>query len=145
MTTMKYEVLKEVVGLSYNGVDNKVLFFNSHWFDITNSVKIDHEHDLAEVKHTLTFRTNESFILTCQVTQVYIINLWNIKKKYRENMKKGEKEKRGGAKNSRWYNPNKIYIMSKDSVYWYNLSITPMVLWLHRIIQSHYESRILND
>jgi Domain of unknown function (DUF4216) len=71
MTTMKYEVLKEVVGLSYNGVDNKVLFFNSHWFDITNSVKIDHEHDLVEVKHTLTFRTNESFILTCQVTQVY--------------------------------------------------------------------------
>jgi Domain of unknown function (DUF4216) len=75
MTTMKYEVLKEVVGLSYNGVDNKMLFFNSHWFEITNSFKIDHEHNFTEVKHTLTFCTNESFILACQVTQVYIINL----------------------------------------------------------------------
>lgn len=57
-----YGVLKEVIELEYDGVSNKVLFFKCCWFDITNGIKVDHQHDLIEVKHTFTLRTNESFL-----------------------------------------------------------------------------------
>jgi Domain of unknown function (DUF4216) len=79
-----YGVLKEVIELTYDGVDNKVLLFKCHWFDITNGVKVDHEHGLVEVKHISTLRTNEPFVLACQATQVYYLPYASDKRERRQ-------------------------------------------------------------
>jgi Domain of unknown function (DUF4216) len=53
----------EVIGLEYDGVNNKVILFNCHWFDIVNGVKVDYRHGLIEIKHTFTFQSDEPFVL----------------------------------------------------------------------------------
>jgi Domain of unknown function (DUF4216) len=68
-----YGVLEEVIELTYDGIECKVLLFKCHWFDIINGVKFNHEHDFVEVKYTLTLRTNEPFILACQANLVYYL------------------------------------------------------------------------
>jgi hypothetical protein len=49
-----YGVLKEVIELEYDGVDNKVILFNCHWLDIINDMRVDHRHGFIDVKHTFT-------------------------------------------------------------------------------------------
>jgi Domain of unknown function (DUF4216) len=53
----------EVIGLEYDGVNNKVILFNCHWFDIVNGVNVDYRHGLIEIKHTFTFQSDEPFVL----------------------------------------------------------------------------------
>ena len=64
-----YGLLQEVIELDYDGL-NKVVLFRCNWFDITNGVKVDHEHGIVEVKHTSRLKNYEPFVLAAQATQV---------------------------------------------------------------------------
>ena len=63
-----YGVLEEVIELEYDA--NTVVLFRCYWFDITNGVKVDHEHGLVEVKHIFRLKNYEPFVLACQALQV---------------------------------------------------------------------------
>jgi Domain of unknown function (DUF4216) len=58
-----YGVLKEMIKLEYDRVENKIILFKYHWFDIKNGVKVDNQHGIIEVKYTFTLRGNKPFVL----------------------------------------------------------------------------------
>jgi Domain of unknown function (DUF4216) len=68
------EEILERITLRYKGVNNYVVLFKCHWFDIDNGVRVDRVHGLVEVKHNSSFKKYDSFVLAWQVTsQVYYL------------------------------------------------------------------------
>jgi Domain of unknown function (DUF4216) len=63
MLEVNARMTHNMIGLEYDGVNNKVILFNCHWFDIVNGVKVDYRHGLIEIKHTFTFQSDEPFVL----------------------------------------------------------------------------------
>lgn len=53
--------------LLYKGVNNYVVLFKCHWFDIDNGVRVDRVHGLVEVKPLrASFKKYDSFVLAWQ-------------------------------------------------------------------------------
>jgi Domain of unknown function (DUF4216) len=131
-----YGVLEEVIELTYDGVESKVLLFMCHWFDIINGVKVDHEHGLIEVKHTSTLRTNEPFILACQATLVYYLPYASDKRERQQwsiAMKTTKKEKLGVED----IDANHEFFQEEQPNCPVSISIEQKFIWDNILIQPH--------
>ena len=131
-----YGVLKEVVELEYDGVHNKVLLFKCHWFDITNGVKVDHQHGLVEVKHTSTLRTTEPYVLASQATQVYYLTYASDKRERRQ-WSIAMRTKRRGKFGVEDINANPDYFQEEHPDCPISVSIGQELVWDNVLIQPH--------
>ena len=59
-----YDVIEEIMKLTYIGINNKVTLFKCHWFDPTTTV--NKASGIVEVNHKSRFGTYEPFILASQ-------------------------------------------------------------------------------
>lgn len=68
-----YGIIEEIVELEFHGLNNKVVLFKCHWFDVVNGVRVDKDHGLVEIKHTSSLHTYEPFVFAVQPIQVYYL------------------------------------------------------------------------
>lgn len=131
-----YGILKEVVELEYDGVDNKVVLFNCHWFDITNGVKVDHHHGLVEVKHTSTLQGGEPFVLACQTTQVYYLP-YASNRRERSQWWIAMKTKRKGNPNVEDVEANPDFFQEEQPEYSISITVGQDLDWDNVLVQEH--------
>ena len=67
-----YGSLDEVLEVEYHDVRRcVVVLFKCDWFDPAQGVKIDHKHNLVDIKYKAKLKTDDPFVLASQVHQVY--------------------------------------------------------------------------
>ncbi|WMV50969.1 hypothetical protein MTR67_044354 [Solanum verrucosum] len=68
-----YGVIQEIIEVRYSGWPNKkIVLFRCEWFDPSHrGIKVDHQHNIIEVKHTRKYRSYDSFIIVQHAKQVY--------------------------------------------------------------------------
>ncbi|KAK6789613.1 hypothetical protein RDI58_013413 [Solanum bulbocastanum] len=68
-----YGVIQEIIELRYSGCPKKkIVLFWCEWFDPSHrSTKVDHQHNIIEVKHTRKYKSYDPFIIAQNVKQVY--------------------------------------------------------------------------
>ncbi|KAK6791438.1 hypothetical protein RDI58_010519 [Solanum bulbocastanum] len=68
-----YGVILEIIEVRYSGwPTKKIVLFRSEWFDPSHrGMKVDHQHNIIEVKHTRKYRSYDSFIIAQNAKQVY--------------------------------------------------------------------------
>ena len=59
--------------MRYSGWPNKkIVLFRCEWFDPSHrGTKVDHQHNIIEVKHTRKYRSYDPFIIAQNAKQVY--------------------------------------------------------------------------
>ncbi|WMV32573.1 hypothetical protein MTR67_025958 [Solanum verrucosum] len=68
-----YGVIQEIIEVRYSGWPNKkIVLFRCEWFDPSHrGTKVDHQHNIIEVKHTRKYRSYDPFIIAQHTKQVY--------------------------------------------------------------------------
>ncbi|KAK6796407.1 hypothetical protein RDI58_004108 [Solanum bulbocastanum] len=68
-----YGVIQEIIEVRYSGwPKKKIVLFPCKWFDPSHrGTKVDHQHNIIEVKHTRKYRSYDPFIIAQNVKQVY--------------------------------------------------------------------------
>ncbi|KAK6786515.1 hypothetical protein RDI58_015040 [Solanum bulbocastanum] len=68
-----YGVIQEIIEVRYSGWPKKKnILFWCGWFDPSHrGTKMDHQHNIIEVKHTRKYRSYDPFIIAQNVKQVY--------------------------------------------------------------------------
>ncbi|WMV32547.1 hypothetical protein MTR67_025932 [Solanum verrucosum] len=68
-----YGVIQEIIEVRYLGWPNKkIVLFRCEWFDPSHrGTKVDHQHNIIEVKHTRKYRSYDPFIIAQHAKQVY--------------------------------------------------------------------------
>ncbi|WMV07923.1 hypothetical protein MTR67_001308 [Solanum verrucosum] len=72
-TIKYYGVIQEIIEVRYSGWPNKkIVLFRCEWFDPSHrGTKVDHQHNIIEVKHTRKYRSYDPFIIAQYAKQVY--------------------------------------------------------------------------
>ncbi|KAH0679486.1 hypothetical protein KY284_020571 [Solanum tuberosum] len=68
-----YGVIHELIEVRYSGwPKKKIVLFRCEWFDPSHrGTKVDHQHNIIEVKHTRKYRSYDLFIIAQNAKQVY--------------------------------------------------------------------------
>ncbi|WMV08697.1 hypothetical protein MTR67_002082 [Solanum verrucosum] len=68
-----YGVIQEIIEVRYSGWPNKkIVLFRCEWFDPSHKgTKVDHQHNIIEVKHTRKYKSYDPFIIAQHAKQVY--------------------------------------------------------------------------
>ncbi|WMV29453.1 hypothetical protein MTR67_022838 [Solanum verrucosum] len=68
-----YGVIQEIIEVRYSGWPNKkIVLFQCEWFDPSHrGIKVDHQHNIIEVKHTRKYKSYDLFIIVQHAKQVY--------------------------------------------------------------------------
>ncbi|WMV41418.1 hypothetical protein MTR67_034803 [Solanum verrucosum] len=68
-----YGVIQEIIEVRYLGWPNKkIVLFRCEWFDLSHrGTKVDHQHNIIEVKHTRKYRSYDHFIIAQHAKQMY--------------------------------------------------------------------------
>ncbi|KAK6777728.1 hypothetical protein RDI58_024446 [Solanum bulbocastanum] len=68
-----YGVIQEIIEVRYSGwPKKKIVLFRCEWFDPSHrGTKMDHQHNIIEVKHTRKYRSYDPFIIAQNAKQVY--------------------------------------------------------------------------
>ncbi|KAK6773589.1 hypothetical protein RDI58_028827 [Solanum bulbocastanum] len=68
-----YDVIQEIIEVRYSGwPKKKIVLFRCEWFDPSlRGTKMDHQHNIIEVKHTRKYRSYDPFINAQNAKQVY--------------------------------------------------------------------------
>ncbi|KAH0679224.1 hypothetical protein KY284_020309 [Solanum tuberosum] len=68
-----YHVIHEIIEVRYSGwPKKKIVLFRCEWFDPSHrGTKVDHQHNIIEVKHTRKYRSYDHFIIAQNAKQVY--------------------------------------------------------------------------
>ncbi|KAK6777872.1 hypothetical protein RDI58_024590 [Solanum bulbocastanum] len=72
-TVEYYGVIQEIIEVRYLGwPKKKIVLFQCEWFDPSHrGTKMDHQHNIIEVKHIRKYRSYDPFIIAQNVKQVY--------------------------------------------------------------------------
>ncbi|KAK6786438.1 hypothetical protein RDI58_014963 [Solanum bulbocastanum] len=68
-----YGVIQEIIEVRYSGwPKKKIVLFRCEWFDPSHrGTKMDHQHNIIELKHTRKYRSYDPFIIAQNAKQVY--------------------------------------------------------------------------
>ncbi|WMV50046.1 hypothetical protein MTR67_043431 [Solanum verrucosum] len=68
-----YGVIQEIIEVRYSGwPKKKIVLFRCEWIDPSHSgTKVDHQHNIIEVKHTRKYKSYDHFIIAQNAKQVY--------------------------------------------------------------------------
>ncbi|WMV50999.1 hypothetical protein MTR67_044384 [Solanum verrucosum] len=68
-----YGVIHEIIEVRYSGwTKKKIVLFRCEWFDPSHrGTKVDHQHNIIEIKHTRKYRSYDPFIIAQNAKQVY--------------------------------------------------------------------------
>ncbi|KAK6774198.1 hypothetical protein RDI58_029437 [Solanum bulbocastanum] len=68
-----YDAIHEIIKVRYSGwPKKKIVLFRCEWFGPSHrGTKVDHQHNIIEVKHTRKYKSYDSFIIGQNVKQVY--------------------------------------------------------------------------
>ncbi|WMV45238.1 hypothetical protein MTR67_038623 [Solanum verrucosum] len=68
-----YGVIQEIIEVRYScWPKKKIVLFRCEWFDPSHrGTKVDHKHNIIEVKHTRKYRSYDPFIIAQNAKQVY--------------------------------------------------------------------------
>ncbi|KAK6803219.1 hypothetical protein RDI58_001003 [Solanum bulbocastanum] len=68
-----YGVIQEIIEVRYLGwLKKKIVLFRCEWFDPSHrGIKMDHQHNIIEVKHTRKYRSYDPFIIEQNAKQVF--------------------------------------------------------------------------
>ncbi|KAH0724842.1 hypothetical protein KY284_000707 [Solanum tuberosum] len=68
-----YGVIQEIIEVRYSGWPyKKIVLFRCEWFDPSHrGTKVDHQHNIIEVKHTRIYRSYDPCIIAQHAKQVY--------------------------------------------------------------------------
>ncbi|KAK6791414.1 hypothetical protein RDI58_010495 [Solanum bulbocastanum] len=68
-----YGVIQEIIEVRYSGwPKKKIVLFRCEWFDPSHrGTKMDHQHNIIEVKHTRKYRSYDPFIIAQNAKQLY--------------------------------------------------------------------------
>ncbi|WMV46391.1 hypothetical protein MTR67_039776 [Solanum verrucosum] len=68
-----YGVIQEIIEVRYSGwPKKKIVLFRCEWFDPSHrGTKVDHQHNIIEVKHTKKYSSYDPFIIAQNAKQVY--------------------------------------------------------------------------
>ena len=72
-TIKYYGVIHEIIEVRYSGwPKKKIVLFRCEWFDPSHrGTKVDHQHNIIEVKHTKKYISYDPFIIAQNAKQVY--------------------------------------------------------------------------
>ncbi|KAK6784240.1 hypothetical protein RDI58_017694 [Solanum bulbocastanum] len=71
-----YGVIQEIIEVRYSGWPNKKVVLSwCEWFDPSHrGTKVDHQHNIIEVKHNRKYRSYDPFIIAQNAKQVYYVS-----------------------------------------------------------------------